>query len=87
MVVATVNRTTKSWLLAKVGAEYVLRWLPPGTHAWRKFVRPSEIANPLRAAGLTTHAVTGVSFAPMSGSWKLSSDTAVNYMLFATKAG
>jgi len=87
MVVATVNRTTKSWLLAKVGAEYVLRWLPPGTHDWRRFVRPSEIANPLRAAELTTRDVTGVTFAPMSGSWKLSSDTAVNYMLFATKAG
>ena len=69
------------------GAERVLRWLPPGTHDWRRVVRPAEIANPLRDAGMSTHAVTGVSFAPMSGGWKLSDDTAVNYMLFATKAG
>ena len=87
MVVATINRTPKSFLLAKVGAEYVLGWLPRGTHAWRKFVRPSEVANALRPAGLVPREVTGVVYDPLSGGWKLSRDPDVNYMLYATKPG
>lgn len=84
-VVATINRTPKSFLLAKVGAEYVLGWLPRGTHAWRKFVRPSEVANGLRPAGLVPREVTGVVYDPLSGGWRLADDLNVNYMLFATK--
>jgi 2-polyprenyl-6-hydroxyphenyl methylase/3-demethylubiquinone-9 3-methyltransferase len=86
-VVATINRTSKSFLLAKVGAEYVLGWLPRGTHAWRKFVRPSEVANALRPAGLVPREVTGVAYDPLTGGWKLSRDPDVNYMLYATKPG
>jgi len=84
-VVATINRTPKSFLLAKVGAEYVLGWLPRGTHDWRKFVRPSEVANALRPAGLVPREVTGVVYDPLSGGWRLADDPDVNYMLFATK--
>jgi 2-polyprenyl-6-hydroxyphenyl methylase/3-demethylubiquinone-9 3-methyltransferase len=83
--VATLNRTPKSFLLAKVGAEYVLGWLPRGTHDWRRFVRPSEAARGLRAAGLTVAQVTGVSYDPLRAAWALSSDTDVNYMLVAEK--
>ncbi len=84
-VVATINRTPKSFLLAKVGAEYLLRWLPPGTHDWRRFVRPSEVAAELRPSGFTVKEVVGVSFDPKSGGWRLSSNTAVNYILVAEK--
>lgn len=84
-VVATINRTPKSFLLAKVGAEYLLRWLPPGTHDWKRFVRPSEVAAELRPNGFTVREVVGVSFDPRSGGWRLSADTSVNYMLLAEK--
>jgi 2-polyprenyl-6-hydroxyphenyl methylase/3-demethylubiquinone-9 3-methyltransferase len=85
MVVATLNRTPKSFALAIVGAEYVLRWLPRGTHNWRKFVRPSEIAAALRSGGMTIEELTGVSFNPISDRWRLSKDLDVNYMAVATK--
>ncbi|RDD60984.1 bifunctional 2-polyprenyl-6-hydroxyphenol methylase/3-demethylubiquinol 3-O-methyltransferase UbiG [Ferruginivarius sediminum] len=84
-VVATLNRTMKSLLMAKIGAEYVLGWLPPGTHDWRKFVRPSEAAAALRPAGLRVREVKGVAFDPLRGDWHLSGDTDVNYMLLAEK--
>lgn len=84
LVVATINRTAKSLLLAKIGAEYVLGWLPRGTHDWRRFLRPSEIAAHLRREGLTVRDVTGVTYAPLSNEWRLSADTDVNYMLTAT---
>jgi 2-polyprenyl-6-hydroxyphenyl methylase/3-demethylubiquinone-9 3-methyltransferase len=86
MAVATLNRTAKSWLLAIVGAEYVLRWLPRGTHEWRKFVRPSEIAGGLRRNGLAVEAMTGVAFDPLRDRWSLApGDLDVNYMLAATR--
>lgn len=85
LVVATLNRTAKSLLLGKIGAEYVLGWLPRGTHDWRRFLRPSEIAGPLRREGLTVQDVSGVTFSLLDNEWRLSSDTDVNYMLFATK--
>ena len=88
MAVATLNRTAKSWLLAIVGAEYVLRWLPRGTHQWRKFVRPSEIASSLRRHGLSIAAMTGVAFDPLRDRWSLApGDLEVNYMLTATRPG
>jgi 2-polyprenyl-6-hydroxyphenyl methylase / 3-demethylubiquinone-9 3-methyltransferase len=84
---ATLNRTPKSYALAIVGAEYLLRWVPRGTHDWRKFVRPSELARGLRRNGLTTDKVTGVTLDIASGDWRESDDTAVNYMLSACKPG
>jgi 2-polyprenyl-6-hydroxyphenyl methylase/3-demethylubiquinone-9 3-methyltransferase len=85
LVVATLNRTGKSYLLAVVGAEYVLRWLPRGTHQWRKFVRPSELAAGLRRNGLRAEAMTGVSYNPLRDSWSLGSDLDVNSLAVATK--
>ena len=84
-VLATLNRTPKSYLLAIVGAEYVLRWLPRGTHDWRKFLRPSELATHLRRTGLSMTEMTGVEYNPLSAAWRLSSDLSVNYMVFAVK--
>jgi 2-polyprenyl-6-hydroxyphenyl methylase/3-demethylubiquinone-9 3-methyltransferase len=86
LIAATLNRTPKAFALAIVGAEYVLRWLPAGTHDWRKFVRPSELASGLRRNGLAVEALTGVAYDPISGSWRLTGDLDVNYMLAATKA-
>ena len=85
-IAATLNRTAKAFALAVVGAEYLLRWLPAGTHDWRKFVRPSELASRLRRNGLQVNALTGVAYDPVSGSWRLSPDLDVNYMLAATRA-
>ena len=87
MLVATLNRTLKSLALAKVGAEYVLRWLPAGTHDWNKFVKPDELERLLEEAGLTVRRVQGVSFNPLRWDWRLSSDTDVNYMVVAEKLG
>lgn len=84
LVAATLNRTARSFLLAIVGAEYVLRWLPRGTHRWEKFVRPSELAAGLRAGGMVPGEVCGVSYAPGRG-WVLSGDLATNYLLIALK--
>ena len=83
MVVATLNRTAKSFAFAVLGAEYVLRWLPAGTHDWRKFVRPSELTAGLRRHGATVRELVGVSYNPFSDRWALSRDLAVNYMVFA----
>ncbi len=85
-VIATLNRTPKSFLLAIVGAEYVLRWLPRGTHDWRKFLRPSELAAHLRRAGLAIEVMTGVGYNPLDATWRLSRDLDVNYMVFAVKS-
>jgi 2-polyprenyl-6-hydroxyphenyl methylase/3-demethylubiquinone-9 3-methyltransferase len=85
-VVSSVNRTAKSFLLAKVGAEYVLGWLPRGTHDWRRFVKPSEAAHGLRAGGLRVSEVTGVVFDPLRG-WHTARDSDVNYMVVAEKPG
>ena len=83
-IAATLNRTPKSYAMAIVGAEYILRWVPRGTHDWRKFVRPSELARALRRNGLTTDGVKGVTLDIASGEWRQSDDTAVNYMLCGT---
>ena len=86
MVVSTLNRTPKAFLLAIVGAEYLLRWLPPGTHDWRRFLRPSEVARTLRPAGLEVAEVCGLAYNPLTDAWRLAPrDTDVNYMLFAVK--
>lgn len=85
MVLSTINRTVKSLALAKVMAEYVLRWLPAGTHDWRKFVKPSELATGLRRAGMAVTVLDGMSYQPVSDIWRLSDDLGVNYLAFAVK--
>ncbi len=85
MVVATINRTARAFATAIVGAEYVLRWLPRGTHRFDKLVRPGEVEAALREAGLATQPPQGVAYNPLSDSWALSSDTGVNYMMVATR--
>jgi 2-polyprenyl-6-hydroxyphenyl methylase/3-demethylubiquinone-9 3-methyltransferase len=82
---ATMNRTLKSLAMAKIGAEYILRWLPRGTHDWRKFLKPSEFAAYLRDAGLVMDQLVGMSFHPIGSSWTLSDDLSVNYLLSAHK--
>jgi 2-polyprenyl-6-hydroxyphenyl methylase/3-demethylubiquinone-9 3-methyltransferase len=83
MFVATLNRTLKSFAMAIVGAEYVLRWLPRGTHNWRRFLRPSELAQRLRANGLALQELAGVSYDPFQDSFSVGRDCAVNYIALA----
>jgi 2-polyprenyl-6-hydroxyphenyl methylase / 3-demethylubiquinone-9 3-methyltransferase len=86
MIAATLNRTLKSFALAIVGAEYVLRWLPRGTHRWEKFVTPAELEYAMGRAGMQMIGETGVIYNPLTDQWRLSSDMDVNYMLTAEKA-
>ncbi len=81
MVVATLNRTLKALALAKVGAEYILRWLPVGTHDWNKFLKPGEIRDFLAQAPVVVDGPYGVVFNPLTGRWTESTDTDVNYMM------
>lgn len=85
MVTATLNRTAKAFALAIVGAEYVLGWLPRGTHKYQKFVRPSELAAALRPTGMEITDYAGVSYNPLSDEWRLGRDVDVNYMAFAVR--
>lgn len=87
MICATLNRTFKSLGLAVIGAEYILRWLPVGTHQWSQFIKPDELSDHLNSAGLSVGEFTGVTYNPISDRWSLSRDTAVNYMTIATKPG
>jgi len=81
MFVATINRTMKARALAIIGAEYVLRWLPRGTHQYEKLVRPEEIETPLNASGMNVIDRTGVFYNPLQDQWNLSRDMDVNYMM------
>jgi 2-polyprenyl-6-hydroxyphenyl methylase/3-demethylubiquinone-9 3-methyltransferase len=85
LIASTLNRTAKSFLLAIVGAEYVLRWLPRGTHNWMQFVTPDELALPIKRAGLKILDTSGMIFDPLRGSWRLGRDTGVNYFMAARK--
>jgi len=85
MIVSTINRTLKSLALAKIGAEFILRWVPAGTHDWRKFVRPSELANELLPHGMDVRDMKGLNYNPVDASWRQSRDLGVNYMIFCTK--
>jgi 2-polyprenyl-6-hydroxyphenyl methylase/3-demethylubiquinone-9 3-methyltransferase len=81
MIVATLNRTLKAFALAKVGAEYVLRWLPVGTHDWSRFLKPEELRGFLADETVTVDGPFGVVFDPLSGRWSQSHDADVNYMM------
>ena len=83
--VATMNKTLKSLALAKIGAEYVLGWLPRGTHDWNRFIPPTELKALLEQTGLTILKTQGVSFDPLGWDWRLSSDVDVNYMVVAKR--
>jgi 2-polyprenyl-6-hydroxyphenyl methylase/3-demethylubiquinone-9 3-methyltransferase len=85
LIAATLNRTLKSFALAIVGAEYVLRWLPRGTHQWDKFVTPQELESAIERNGLCVTAERGVIYNPLADRWQLSSDMDVNYMLVAAR--
>ena len=80
---STLNRNPKSFLFAIVGAEYVLRMLPKGTHSYESFIKPSELSAAARAAGLAVTQLAGMEYNPITDLYKLSSDTSVNYLLAA----
>jgi 2-polyprenyl-6-hydroxyphenyl methylase/3-demethylubiquinone-9 3-methyltransferase len=83
---STLNRTAKAWALAIAGAEYVMRWLPRGTHDWRKFLKPSELVRGLRHVGVEPQEIVGVVYSPISREWSLHKrDLDVNYMLYGSK--
>ncbi len=86
LVASTLNRTPQAFLLAIVGAEYLLGWLPRGTHDWQKFVRPSELAREARQVGLEVTSLKGLGYRPLTDSWSLGEDLGVNYLAFAVKA-
>lgn len=88
IIFSTLNRTVKSFALGIVAAEYILRWVPRGTHSWRKFIKPSELVRAMRAAGLTPLDVKGLVYEPLKGDFSLSQhDIDVNYFITASKAG
>ena len=86
-IFSTLNRNPKSFLLGIIAAEYILRWVPKGTHSWKKFIRPSELSRFGRAAGLKPHNITGLIFNPLTDEFSLSkNDLDVNYLLTTKKA-
>jgi 2-polyprenyl-6-hydroxyphenyl methylase/3-demethylubiquinone-9 3-methyltransferase len=87
MFIATLNRTLKAHAFAIVGAEYVLGWLPRGTHDWKKFITTREMEEGIAAAGLDLKELKGVSYNPLTDKWSLSNDTDVNYMALAARPG
>jgi 2-polyprenyl-6-hydroxyphenyl methylase/3-demethylubiquinone-9 3-methyltransferase len=84
LILSTINRTPRAYAAAIIGAEYVLRWLPRGTHDYRKFRRPSELARDVRAAGLIVGDITGLAYDPWRDRWQQANDLGINYLLFAT---
>src|SRR5919112_5257938 len=85
LAMATINRTLRSFASAIVGAEYILGWLPKGTHEWDRFVTPDELTSAIEGAGFAVSDLKGVVYNPLRDSWSLSGDTAVNYMLVASR--
>ena len=80
MFVATLNKTLKSYLFAIVGAEYILRWLPIGTHEWEKFIKPTDLTNLLKRYNFSLDSLDGMKFNIIKDEWKLSSDKSINYI-------
>jgi len=85
MFTATLNRTLISYLKAIIGAEYVLRWLPIGTHDWNKFIKPEELEKTLNNKDFKTIDIKGLEFNPLSNKWKRSENLSVNYIICSTK--
>lgn len=85
ILIATLNRTPKSFAFGIVGAEYIMRWLPRGTHNWRKFIRPSELTSALRRNRVVTEEIAGLSFNPFTNKWRVNDDVSVNYVIFGRK--
>lgn len=86
MTISTLNRTLKSWAMAIAGAEYILRWLPKGTHDWQKFLKPSEICDLCQASGFNITTIKGMVYNPIKASWSLDDhDFSVNYVALAVK--
>ena len=85
MFIATINRTFESYLKAIIGAEYLLRWLPIGTHSWEKFLKPEEIEDRLTKLNLNKLNLDGLKFNIMSNDWSLSQNCSVNYIIVAKK--
>lgn len=85
MVVATINRTLRALAFAKIGAEYILGWLPRGAHDPRRFLPPDALDRALAAAGMTPTGIAGVSYDPLMGLWKISGDVGINYIKTAIK--
>lgn len=85
MILSTINRTLKAFALAIVGAEYILRWLPVGTHQWDRLVTPAELRAHVAAAGLTIGRMEGMIYNPLADTWSLAADTDVNYLACATR--
>jgi 2-polyprenyl-6-hydroxyphenyl methylase / 3-demethylubiquinone-9 3-methyltransferase len=85
LLLATLNRTPQSFLTAILGAEYVLRWLPVGTHDWQRFRKPAELGRYLRQAGAEMRDVTGMRYLPRQGNWRLSNNAEVNYLAYAVR--
>ena len=80
MFIATLNQTLKSYIFAILGAEYILRWLPIGTHDWQKFIKPDKLINICNKNSLSLKKIHGVSFNPILDKWNISSDKSVNYI-------
>jgi ubiquinone biosynthesis O-methyltransferase len=85
LILATLNRTLKSLALGKVAAEYVLGWVPPGTHDWRQFLKPEELVAMLDGTGLSVQPAVGLSYDPLADRWDQGADTGINYMLVASR--
>ena len=85
MFTATLNRTITSYIKAIIGAEYILRWLPIGTHDWNKFIRPEELEEKLSTENFKTIEVKGLVFNPLNSKWKKSNNLSVNYIICSTK--
>jgi 2-polyprenyl-6-hydroxyphenyl methylase/3-demethylubiquinone-9 3-methyltransferase len=83
LFISTLNRTSRSWLTAKLGAEFLLRLLPTGTHDWKQFITPAELDDYCRRANLNLSAIAGMSFSPLRG-FRITRDTAINYIAAAT---
>lgn len=87
LILSTINRTVKAYALAIVGAEYILRWLPAGTHQWDRFVTPDELRDHLTRSGLVDPTFAGLVYDPFTGTWSVAADTSVNYFAAAAKSG
>ncbi len=85
LCLSTLNRTRRSWVVAKFGAEYVLRLLPAGTHRWSQFITPAELAGMLRRTGLLVQDVSGLNFSPLTGAWRAGGGTQINYLMAAAR--